>query len=133
MTPQLRPPKRAPRASLRGNVSVILQLENGRKVHAKLHKLSITGGLLEASTFFDERTLVIMTIVFASGEARPKAEMLFPMRNAFGYLQPFRFTGMSGEDLLLLDREITEVLHQSLASPHRLRGSSSRHPHLGSW
>lgn len=113
----LRPRRRAPRANLRGTVSVSLKLENGRKLPGKLHQLSITGGLLEVSTFLDERTSVVMTIPFASGAAYPKAEMLFPMRGAFGYLQPFRFTNMSGEDLLLLDREITDFLARSLGSP----------------
>jgi hypothetical protein len=120
--------KRAPRANLRGTVSTTLQLENRRKVSARLHQLSITGGLLEISTFLDERTKVNLTIPFASGTAYPKAEMLFPMRGAFGYLQPFRFTNVSGEDLLLLDREISAFLKQSLTPPTGLRGLAFRPP-----
>ena len=120
--------KRAPRANLRGSVSATLQLENRRKVSAKLHQLSITGGLLEISSFLDERTKVVLTIPFASGTAYPKAEMMFPMRGAYGYLQPFRFTKVSGEDLLLLDREITEFLKQSTLGPFGARGLSLRPP-----
>ena len=130
MTPSSHPRrlKRAPRANFRGSVAAILQLENRRKISAKVHQLSITGGLIEVSSFLDERTKVVLTIPFASGTAYPKAEMMFPMRGgAYGYLQPFRFTKVSGEDLILLDREITEFLKQSL-SPFGARGLSFRPP-----
>src|SRR5271169_6334851 len=69
--------RRAPRASLHGTVSANIQLPNRRKIPSKLQLLSITGGLLEVSSFVDERTKVVLAIPFASGTAYPKAEMLF--------------------------------------------------------
>jgi hypothetical protein len=51
--------------------------------------------------------------------------MLFPMRSSPGYLQPFRIIRMSAEDLQLLDREVTEILKNSLTP-----GKSSQDPRL---
>jgi hypothetical protein len=106
--------RRAPRVSLHGSISATIQLENGRKISARLHQLSTTGGLLEVTNYLDERTRISLTIPFASGTVRPKAEMLFPMRGGLGFLQPFRITRMSGEELQTLDREITELRKPSM-------------------
>jgi hypothetical protein len=124
-SPQYRQQRRAPRASLHGRVSAIIQLENGRKLPVRLHQLSVTGGLLEIANCLDERIKINLTIPFASGTACPKAEMLFPMRSSPGYLQPFRIIRMSAEDLQLLDREVTEILKNSLTP-----GKSSQDPRL---
>jgi hypothetical protein len=110
---------------LRGTVSVLIQLENLRRIPGKLHRLSITGGLLEIAQCLDERAKVGLTIALGSSLVHPKAEMLFPMRGAQGYLQPFRFTSVSGEDLHVLDKEITELLKQA-ASAASGRGSGFR-------
>jgi hypothetical protein len=124
-SPQYRQQRRAPRASLHGRVSAIIQLENGRKLPVRLHQLSVTGGLLEIANCLDERIKINLTIPFASGTVCPKAEMLFPMRSSPGYLQPFRIIRMSAEDLQLLDREVTEILKNSLTP-----GKSSQDPRL---
>jgi len=124
-SPQYRQQRRAPRASLYGRVSAIIQLENGRKLPVRLHQLSVTGGLLEIANCLDERIKISLTIPFASGTVCPKAEMLFPMRSSPGYLQPFRIIRMSAEDLQLLDREVTEILKNSLTP-----GKSSQDPRL---
>jgi len=124
-SPQYRQQRRDPRASLHGRVSAIIQLENGRKLPVRLHQLSVTGGLLEIANCLDERIKISLTIPFASGTVCPKAEMLFPMRSSPGYLQPFRIIRMSAEDLQLLDREVTEILKNSLTP-----GKSSQDPRL---
>jgi hypothetical protein len=113
---QRRPPRRAPRASLRGNISAVIRMENGRQVRAKLRKLSITGGLLDLATCLEERAWVILTIYLSSGAVRTTAEMLFPMRGDGGFLQPFRFTSMGTEELHALDQEVTGLLQQSVRS-----------------
>jgi len=41
--------------------------------------------------------------------------MLFPMRGAHGYMQPFRFTSISAEERQILEKELTERLKQSMA------------------
>jgi hypothetical protein len=123
--PQYRQQRRAPRVSLHGKVSAIIQLENGRKLPVRLHQLSLTGGLLEIANSLDERIKINLTIPFASGTVCPKAEMLFPMRSAPGYLQPFRIIRMTAEDLQIMDREITTILQSAIAP-----GKSSQDPRL---
>ncbi len=113
---QRRPPRRAPRASLRGNISAVIRMENGRQVRAKLRQLSITGGLLDLATCLEERAWVILTIYLSSGAVRTTAEMMFPMRGDGGFLQPFRFTSMGTEELHALDQEVTGLLQQSVRS-----------------
>lgn len=121
MTRSLQPrPTRAPRVNLRGTVSVLVQLENLRRIPAKLHQLSVTGGLLELAKYVDERVRVELTVPVASSTLRPKAEMLFPMRGINGYMQPFRFIDLSGQDRQTLDTEISKLLKENMtATPGR--------------
>jgi len=107
-------PTRAPRVNLRESVPVTIQLENGRQLPAKLHKISVTGGLLETMTYLEERVRVGVTLPIGASFVRPKAEMLFPMWSTTGYLQPFRFTGLWPEERQILQTEITELLRQSV-------------------
>ncbi len=111
---QRRPPRRAPRVSLRGMISAVIRLENGRQLSCKLQQLSITGGLLDLATYLEERAWVSITIYLSSGSVRATAEMMFPMRGGTGYLQPFRFTSLGGEELHALDQEVSELLKQSM-------------------
>ena len=113
--PQRRLSTRAPRVNLRGSVSVTIVLENGRQLKAKLHQLSVTGGLLELPTYLEERCKVGLTLAIGSSILRPSADMLFPMVGAQGYLQPFRFIHLWAEERQILELEITELLRQSLA------------------
>jgi len=130
----LRTRQRAPRVALHGSVSASIQLENGRKLPARLHQLSITGGLLEVHSYLDERIRITLTIPFASGTViSPKAEMLFPMRGGVGFLQPFRITRMTGDELQLLDREITGLLKNSLAPARPGHPRDVRPPYLESF
>lgn len=113
---QRRPPRRAPRVSLRGTISAVIRLENGRQLPATLRQLSITGGLLDLAVYLEERAWVDLTVYLSSGAVRGTAEMMFPMRGGAGYLQPFRFTSMGTEDLHALDGEVTNLLKQSSTS-----------------
>jgi len=131
---QRRPQRRAPRVSLHGKISAVIRLENGRQLSVKLQQLSITGGLLDLGTYLEERSWVDITIYLSSGLVRATAEMMFPMRGGVGYLQPFRFTSLSTDELHALDREVTELLKQSVtAKPGQ--GSAVRSPrfYLESW
>jgi len=110
---QRQPPRRAPRANLRGAVSAVIRLENGRQLTAKLRQLSITGGLLDLATYIEERSWVKLTIYFDSQMVAATAEMMFPMRGGLAYLQPFRFISLGGEELHVIDREVTAFLKQS--------------------
>ena len=110
---QRQPPRRAPRANLRGAVSAVIRLENGRQLPAKLRQLSITGGLLDLATYIEERSWVKLTIYFDSQMVAATAEMMFPMRGGLAYLQPFRFISLGGEELHVIDHEVTAFLKQS--------------------
>jgi hypothetical protein len=95
----------------------VLQLENGRRIPAKLQKFSVTGGLLEVATYLEERSKVKISIPLGTVMVRPQAEMLFPMCGVKGYLQPFRFMSLWAEERQVLEAEIKELLKQSSTRP----------------
>lgn len=113
---QRQPPRRAPRANVRGAISAVVRLENGRQLFGALQQLSITGGLIGLSNYVEERSWVSVTIYLESGAVRTTAEMMFPMCGASGYLQPFRFTDLSEDALHAIDQQVTAVIQQSLAA-----------------
>jgi hypothetical protein len=121
-------PTRAPRVNLRGTVTVVVQLENLRRMPAKLHQLSVRGGMLELAMYLDERAKVGLTFPVGSSTVHPKAEMLFPMRAANSYLQPFRFSSLWAAERDLLEREITGLLNQTAAPAPGSHGPKSRPP-----
>jgi hypothetical protein len=88
---------------------------NGRQLIGKLHQLSVTGGVLQISTYLEERSKVGLTIPIGASMVRPDAEMLFPMWGAHGYLQPFRLIRLWAEERHLLEEEISERLKQTVA------------------
>ena len=113
---------RAPRVNLRGTVSVIVQLENHRQLTGKLHQLSVNGGLLELTNYFDERSKVALAFQISTGLLEGKAELLFPMRGRMGFLQPFRFTAFAAGTRQTLEREIAALLPQTVR-PSQASGS----------
>ena len=127
---QSRQQRRAPRVNLRHPLSVTVRLENGRQFFAKLHRLSITGGLLELANCVEERVWVSLSIFLSSGAIHATAEMMFPMRGGDGFMQPFRITRMRAEELHLLDREVAELRKQSIAPANHGHGIGFRPPHF---
>jgi len=113
----IRSAKRAPRVALRGSVSATIHLENQRVLLARLHQLSMTGGLLEVATYLDERSRIALAFQLGAAPLLAKAEMLFPMRGGMGYLQPFRFTAFGAGVRQTLEREIAALLKQPLLAP----------------
>jgi hypothetical protein len=89
---------------VRGRISVVIRLENGRQFTGKLRQLSITGGLMDLPAYIEERTWIDLTIYLASGLLRATAEMMFPMRGGTAYLQPFRFITLGERELHAVDR-----------------------------
>ncbi len=130
---QRRPARRAPRVTLRGTISAVIRLENGRQLTAKLQQLSITGGLLDLPVYLEERAWVDLTIYLSSGAVRGTAEMMFPMRGGVGYLQPFRFTSLGGEELHAIDQEVTELLKQSVTPKTTEPSLRAPRYYLDSW
>lgn len=117
---------RAPRVNLRGSVSITIQLENKRQISAKLHRLSVTGGLLEVPQYIDERSKVWTVFQLGVGLLQAKAEMLFPMRGGVGYLQPFRFTGFATGARQTLEVQIAALLKQGIGPNRALDFKSPR-------
>ena len=117
---------RAPRLSLRGSVTVTIQLENKRQVTGKLYRLSVTGGLVEMGSYIDERSKIMMVFQLGAGLLQAKAEMLFPMRGGAGYFQPFRFTGFAPGARQTLEAQVNALLRQSAGPNHELGFAAQR-------
>lgn len=130
---QRQPARRAPRARVRGAISAVIRLENGRQLPAKLQQLSITGGLLDLAAYLEERTWVDLSIYLSSGPVRTTAEIMFPMLGAVSYLQPFRFTNLGQAELHAIDTEVTALLKQSGASGSGDLGLRAPRYYLESW
>jgi hypothetical protein len=107
----------------------MLQLENGRKLPAKLHQLSLTGGLLEVPSYLEERSWVDLTFQLGFNSLHFTAEMMFPMRGATGYLQPYRIARIQPEELHKLDKEVADLLKQRVAPSAAGHGPGFRPPH----
>ena len=117
--PRLRQPepeRRAARAKLAGSVLALVLLPNGRQLRAKMHQLSITGGVLQVGQPLDEAIVVELAFHVGSNTVRTKAEMLFPMWATQGWLQPFRFTGLADEDRGRLEKSLQSLVEPSPAA-----------------
>jgi hypothetical protein len=120
---------RAPRVALRGSVSSMIQLENRKQFTARLHRLSVTGGLLELWSYIDERSKVTLSFQFGAAHLQARAEMFFPMRGGMGYLQPFRFIEFAPGTRQRLEMEIAALLKQP-TGPGQNLGVRAAHPFL---
>jgi hypothetical protein len=124
----MRTVSRAPRVNLRGSVSATIYLENRRQFTARLHQLSLTGGLLELASYIDERTRIGLALQIRSAPIIARADLLFPMRGGMGYLQPFRFIGFGAGVLQTLDIEIAALLKHAAVPVRSGHGSGLRLP-----
>ncbi|HEY6338022.1 MAG TPA: hypothetical protein VIW68_05975 [Candidatus Sulfotelmatobacter sp.] len=115
-SPNFRLEQRAPRVRPQGGTAAVVQLENGRQFRARVRRISMTGGLLELDNCVDERATVSLTIYLADAMVSPKAQMLFPMQGGPIFMQPFRFTGLWGEERQILERAIAELLKHPAAA-----------------
>jgi len=120
--------QRAPRVNLRGDTSATVQLQNGQQLRAKMHRLSVTGGLLELTNYLAERVPFGLTLYLNSNVVRGRAETLFPMRSTPGFLQPFRFTDLRDEQRRRLETEIGELLKQAIAATTGSHGLGLKPP-----
>jgi len=101
---------RAPRVKLAGTVLALIRLENGRQITAKLHQLSITGGLLQLDKPLDEAIKVEVIFHVGSSTVRNKAVMLFPMWATKGCLQPFEFIDLAEDHRSALQTDLEQML-----------------------
>jgi len=107
---------RAPRVKLAGKVLVLMLLENGRQLRAKLHQVSTSGGLLHVDQPLDEGIKVEIIFHVDRSTVRTKARMLFPMWATKGYLQPFEFDNLADSDRSALQNDLQKLLERSGAA-----------------
>ena len=107
--------RRAPRVKLAGTVLALVRLESGRQVRARLHQLSITGGLLHMEKPLDEGIKVEVMFHVGKCTVRSKAVMMFPMWATQGCLQPFEFTDLEEENRRKLEADLKKFLDSSAA------------------
>ena len=84
----------------------LLRLQNGRQVRAKLHQISVTGGVLHAEKPLDEGISIEIIFHLCSTTVRCQALAFFPLWATQGYLQPFEFQELDEKDRTQLQAEI---------------------------
>lgn len=104
---------RARRVKLAGAVLVLIRLENGRNLRARLHQLSVTGGLLHMEKPVDEGIKVEVIFHIGSTTVRNKARLLFPQWATQGCLQPFEFCDLAEEERNKLRSDLHNLLGQA--------------------
>jgi hypothetical protein len=98
------------RVKLRGSVLVLVRLPNKRSLRAALHQLSTSGGVIHLEKPLDEKLEVELIFHLNKTTIRGKAQMLFPMWATQGWMQPFRFTGLSDAMLEALDTNLKSYI-----------------------
>jgi len=113
--PQPNPAQRARRVRLPGSVVVEVRSKGSQPVRAKLHVLSVTGGLLVLSEALEQGDFVEVAFQTSYGAIRGMAELL-PARSKSksGCLQPFRFVALEDEDHTKLLTTLESLRNQTL-------------------
>jgi hypothetical protein len=96
---------RVPRATLKGNTSAVLRFANGQRASAKIHVISLTGGLLSLAQSVAQGAHVKLMFLTEGGTVLGAAEMLRPVTDA---MQPFRFVALAAADQCRLKTLIWE-------------------------
>jgi hypothetical protein len=97
-------------------VLALVRLENGRQVRAKLHQISVSGGLLHMEKPMDEGIAIEVIFHLGGTTVRSPARALFPMWATQGYLQPFEFQNLAEKDRDQLQADIDTLLQASTAT-----------------
>jgi hypothetical protein len=105
---------RAFRVKLRGSVLALVRLPNKRSVRAAIHQLSTTGGVIHLEKPLDEKLEVEMIFHIREATIRGKAQMLFPMWATQGWMQPFRFVGLTEDGRENLDANLKSFLGEAV-------------------
>jgi hypothetical protein len=119
---------RAPRVRLAGTVLALVKLENGRQSRAKLHQLSVSGGLANVDKPLDEGIKVELIFHVGNNTVRSKARMKFPMWATQGCLQPFEFEDLAEEDRQQLQNSLQSLLTNSAATSIAAESSAPETP-----
>jgi hypothetical protein len=101
------------RVKLRGSVLVLVRLPNRRSIRAAFHQLSTTGGVIHFEKPLDEKIEVELIFHLGNATIREKGQMLFPMWATQGWMQPFRFVGMSEASRAGLDASLKSLIGEA--------------------
>lgn len=113
--PQIDSGKRARRVSLPGSVAVAVRTEASQPVRAKLHQVSITGGLLLLPKALEQGDFVEVAFKTEYGLVCGMAELLSEKgHSTAGCLQPFRFVTLEDEGHRRLRMMIESLRGQTL-------------------
>src|SRR5271167_3462907 len=102
------------RVKLRGSVLVLVRLPNRRDVQAAFHQLSTSGGVIHLEKPLDEKLHVELIFHIRETTIRGKAQMLFPMWATQGWMQPFRFVGLTEAGRENLDANLKSFLGEAV-------------------
>ena len=102
------------RVKLLGSVLAIVQVNNERLVRARMHQLSLSGGVLQIPDALEESANVRLIFQLGSSTMRTEAQMLCPMWSTRAYLQPFRFTALGVEDRERLRRDLEKLKNRGI-------------------
>ena len=105
---------RAARVKVGGAIRVSLLLQGPHMVRAKLHELSVSGGLLHLRHALPEGTLLEMSFHLQSGIIRGSGEMRKSMWATRGCLQAFCFTRLDQHDRQTLENAVQALLQPEL-------------------
>ena len=120
--PQPHPRRRATRIQMTKPVAAIVVQESGQHTNCKLQTVSVTGGLLQVGAPLSTGDFVELAFQAQSYTVHGMAEMLTPVSEANGALQPFRFIALDDEDHRTL-RMLADVAadQKSVATSSALR------------
>ena len=79
-------------------VAAIVVQESGQHTNCKLQTVSVTGGLLQVGQPLSAGDFVELAFQAQSSTVHGMAEMLSPVPEAEGALQPFRFIALDDDD-----------------------------------
>jgi hypothetical protein len=102
--------RRGQRVKLAGTVLALIRLQNTRQIRARMHELSVSGGLLHLDNPLDEGIKVEILFHLGSCTVRNTAVMMFPMWATQGCLQPFEFADLAEEDRGQLETQLQKFL-----------------------
>jgi hypothetical protein len=112
--PQPHPSRRASRVQLGDSVLAAIRLEDGRRTKAKLHSISVTGGLLCLQQSLGAGDFVEVAFQTQAGPVHGMAEILSPTKKfADSVLQPFRFVAIEDDDHRRLRSSLDHVVERT--------------------
>ena len=102
--------RKSARAKLAGAIPVTVRWRGDKKLEARLHEISVTGGVLFLEHELDEGSQVMLLFETPSGLVKETAEMLPSQWATKGCLQPFRFTDPGERSQRRLQRTLRHLL-----------------------